>query len=277
MPVESLPTRGGALWLENWILASTIASVTNAHANYPAKNLLSPHRSDTWQSTDVGDRSIVFDMGELKVPECCALIESNIDGGAFFRLRGSDDSAQVIQPVYWDLPLYTQDVVGKVLKWYLGDPTSGTLGSGRRFWGVRLLPSTFGSYNTPDPWFEIGVPWLGEYVPIIPWEGIRPRPRDPSTRTRAYGQAQWSDLLHPAREVDVPLAGLTLSEWYALEAKIRAQGPKHAIIDLHAFSSDVILKRGGALYGYFAEDPLDGDIGSPENNSMRLRFEEASG
>lgn len=278
MPVESLPTRGGALWLENWILAGTIAAYTDQHVNYPAERLLSPHRSDTWQSTAVGSSTtLTFDLGAVKVPECFGLFESNLDGGAYVRLRGSDDSAGSTNAVYWDLPLYRQDTIGKSLRWYLGDPTSGTLGAGRQFWAVQLIPGTFGPYNTDEDYYEIGVAWLGEYVPIVPWEGIRIRPQDPSPSSNAFGQARWSFPLKPYREAEVPLGGLTIASLYELEEVVRAQGRKHAVLDVHAFSSDAILKRGGCLYGYFADEPLDGAIDSPEANEVTLHFEEADG
>lgn len=278
MPVESLPTRGGALWLDNWILPGTIAAYTDQHVNFPASNLLSPHRADTWQSNAVGSSTTTtVDVGAVRAPECFGLFESNLDGGAYIRLRGSDDSAGSTNPVYWDLPIYRQDAIGKALRWYLGDPTSGTLGAGRQFWGWQILPATFGSYNTDEDYYEIGVAWLGEYVPIIPWEDIRIRPKNPSPSSKAFGQSRWSFPLKPYREAEIALGGLTIAQVYELEEVVRAQGTKHALLDVHAFSSDAALKRGGCLYGYFAEDPLDSSVGSPEANEVTLHFEEADG
>lgn len=289
MPVESPPERG-ALWLENKILAATVASVTSQHTNYPVSSLLNPLRSDTWQSTAVGvDTSVVFDCGSLVTPVGLALIESNLDGGTYIRLRGSDDSAQVVNPVFWDLPIYPQDKIGKVLRWYPGTPTFGSIGPstnpgdaasarGRQFWGVRILPATFGSYNTAEDYYEIGVPFLiSEYLALRPWEGFRPKPKNPSTRTYSYGHAKWSDPLPAYREGSVQLGGLTPAAWYDIEAKIRAQGEKFALLDVHASSSDASLKRGGCLYGFFGEDPVDGQIDSIEANSLSFDFEEASG
>jgi hypothetical protein len=239
-------------------------------------------------------------MGEIRTPVAFGLADINFstgtdpaDGavsGTKIRLRGSDDAAQSINAVYWDLPLYQQDAVGRVLRWYPGNPTSGSIGSstnpgsaaaarGRQFWGVRILPATFGSYNVPDgdDFFEIGVPWFGLYVPFRPWAGIRPKPKNQSNRTKAYGLAQWTDPLPVSRQVDVPTGGLTIPAYYDLEAKILVQGSKHTMLDLYAATSDPILKRGGCMYGYFAEDPIQGDIGSPEANTLNFQFEEASG
>lgn len=278
MAVESPPTSGGALWLENWIFSSSIAAYTEQHVNYPAERLLSPHRSDTWQSSTLSTNFITFDVGAVRAPTGFALVGSNLDGGAYVRLRGSDDTNGAVNRVLWDLPLYRQDRIGKVLRWYLGDPTEGTLGDGRQFWAVSMVPGTFGSYNTTESYYEIGVVWLGEYLEIRPWEGIRIRPKDPSPSSKAFGQARWSFPLNPYREAEVPLGGLSMERTYRLEEQIRAQGRRHAILDVHAFATTApALKRGGCLYGYFAEEPGDASIDSPDNNSLTISFEEANG
>lgn len=289
MPVETQPDRG-ALWLRNRLLESTIAVVSNQHVNYPATRLLNPFRSDPWQSTVVGvDTYVVYDCGAPVTPAGFALIGSNLDKGAYIRLRGSDDSAQAVNSVYWDLPLYTQDAYGQVLKWYPSTPTSGSIGlstnpadaasaRGRQFWSYRILPGTFGSYNTVEDYYQVGVAFLAsEYLAIRPWEGIRISPKNPSTRVFSYGRAKWSDPQTPYRSVDVPLGGLSMADFYTIEAAARAQGEAFALLDVHAFSTDAILKRGGCVYGYFDGDPIDGSIDSPEDNKLRLQFEEASG
>lgn len=289
MPVESPPVRGAA-WLRNRLLESTIAVVSSQHVNYPASRLLNPLRSDTWQSTAVGvDTYIVHDCGGIVTPAAFALIESNLDGGTFIRLRGSDDSAQAVNAVYYDLPIYAQDAVGKVLKWYPSTPTSGSIGPstnpadaasarGRQFWSYRILPGTFGSYNTAQDYYEIGVPFLAtEYLAIRPWEGIRIGPKNPSDRVFSYGRAKWSDPIKPYRSIDVPLGGLSMADFYTIEAACRAQGETFALLDIHAFSTDPILKRGGCVYGFFDEEPCDGSITSLEDNELRIQFEEASG
>lgn len=277
MPVESPPERG-AIWLDNWILSSTLPFTPNQQTNYPGTNLLNPFRSDRWWSTDTGDRFVWFDLGSVKLPTCFALVDSNIDSGTFLQLAGGDDAAMTTNVVAWYLPLYKQDATGRVLRWYLGTPSGGPpLGSGRRFWRVGIYPSLFSTTYTTDPFYKIGVVWLGQYVAIRPWDGIRIRPKDPSLRTLSTGRATWSDPKVPYREASVPLGGLTMAQFYDLEAKIRPQGTTHALLDVHAFSTDPILKRGGALYGTFTDDPFDGEISSLEDNSVTLSFEEASG
>lgn len=277
MPVESPPVRG-ALWLENEILSCTIASVTSEHPNFPASSLLNPLRSDTYQSLGLLDTSLVFDRGAVIIPVGLSLIESNLDGGTFIRFRGSDDAAQITNPVYWDFPIYTQDAIGKALKWYLGTPTFGTMGAGRRFWGVRILPATFGSYNTAEDYYEIGVvDIITSYLALRPWKGFKPKPKNPSSRTFSYNHTKWSDPLIPYRQGEVILGGLTPSQWFDIESAIRAHGEKFALLDVHAKDSDPSLKRGGCLYGYFQDTPVDGQVDSIEDNELSFQFEEASG
>jgi hypothetical protein len=267
-----LPPERGALWLENWVLDATIAGYSGQHANYPAKNLLTPHRSDSWRSASAsGDQQVVFDLGSAKFPTAFALTDINFDAGATIVLSGADN-AGFSGGARWDFPLYEQDPTGKVVRWYPNpnDATSGTE-IPYRFWRV-LIPT--GTLAIP---YEIGNVWLGEYTPIRPWAGTRIRTRNPSTRTRSYGRAMWTDPLPSHREVEVPIGGLTMEEAYEFEALVRAQGSRHAILDLHAYSTDAVMKRGGCMYGYFADDPIDVDIDSPENNSVSFSFEEASG
>lgn len=276
MPLEAPPERG-ALWLENWVLSATIASVTSQQVNFPATHLLNPHRSDNCLSVNAtSDWLIVFDLGTPRLPMCLGIVGANFDGGANFALRGGSDSGLATGAVRWDFPLYTQDPTGKMLKFYLGSPTSGSAVA-RRFWGIHLSALTWGSYNTPEDFFDLAVVWLGEYTNIRPWEGTRVRAKDPSMRSLSYGRAPWSDPLTPYREADVRLGGLTPAQGYDLESKIRAQGTKHAVLDIHAFSTDPILKRGGALYGQFPEDSCDFSLSSPEDNSLDFAFEETSG
>jgi len=289
MALEAPPERG-ALWLDNWVLSATIASVYTQHVNYPATHILNPHRSDTFQSVDVAQLAgAILDMGQIRTPTCFGVVGLNVIGATgSIQLLGADDSALTTNLVNYTLPLYQQDAVGKVLKWYPGTtPTSGSMGSstnpadaasarGRQFWCIRLAPGTY-TYDVSDDYFEFGVFWLGQHTNIRPWEGTRVRAKDPSMRSLSYGRAMWSDPLTPYREADVRLGGLTVAQGYELEALIRAQGSKHAVLDIHAFSPDAALKRGGALYGYFAEDPVDFTIESPEYNSLDFAFEEASG
>lgn len=289
MPVESPPARG-AIWLRNRLLEATIAAYSSQHVNYPAVRLLNPFRSDPWQSTAVGvDSYVVYDCGAIVTPAGFALIGSNLDKGTYIRLRGSDDSAQAVNPVYYDLPIYTQDTIGQVLKWYPSTPTFGSIGAstnpadaasarGRQFWAYRILPGTFGSYNTTEDYYQVGVAFLAsEYLAIRPWDGIRLGPKNPSTRVFSYGRAKWSDPISPYRPLAVPLGGLSMADAYTIEAAIRAQGEAYALLDVHAFSTDPILKRGGCVYGYFDEDPVDGSIDSLDDNKLSLKFEEASG
>ena len=212
------------------------------------------------------------------MPECLAIVGANFAGASAIRLRGSDDGVdQVVNPIYYDLPLYEQDPVGEVLRWYLPTtPTSGMAGP-RRYWGVRLRPAGFGSYNTVDPWFEMACVWLGTFVPLVPLASMRVRPKNPSTRTFGYARAKWSDPLPASREAEATVEGLTPAGWYALEEVIRAQGERPALLDLHAASSDPVLVRGGCLYGGFADDPVDGQVADGDVNELRFRFEEAAG
>jgi hypothetical protein len=94
---------------------------------------------------------------------------------------------------------------------------------------------------------------------------------------KSYGGARWSDPLTPWREADVRVEGVSLPELHELSAKIGAQGTRHALLDLYASSTDPILKRGGCLYGYFPDDPVDAEVEQyGDVNELRFRFEEAA-
>lgn len=270
------PTVGGALWLENWVLDATVAAVSSQQLNYPASRLLNPYRSDTWASSSATDSWAVFDLGEERLPDCVAIVGANFSGGTAIRFRGSDDAAQSVRPVYWDLPLYPHDNAAQVLRWYLGAPSSSTGAAPRRYWGVRILPATFGAYNNADPFFEMGVVWIGTHVPLAPVPTIQVHAKNPSDRVLSYGRAKWSDPRKPYREADVRLEGLSPGAWYELEARIRAHGERYALLDLHPWSTDPLLKSRGCLYGYFSEDAVDGSGDEPGDlNEMRIKFEEA--
>lgn len=276
MAVES-PPEAGALWLDNWVLNATIADYVSQQALYPATNLLSPHRSESYRSEDAtNDQYVIFDMGSAMLPTCLALTDVNFDAGTYIRFRGSTNSAQTTGVVYWDLPLYSQDVATKVLRWYLGTPTSGTAAA-KQYWGVRILPASFGSYSTDEDLFEIGAVFIGEYTDITPDQGVRVSAKDPSDRQRAYGRAQWTDPIRPYHDIDLTVAGMTFAEMYTLKSQIVAQGASHALLDVHAYSTDAIVKGGGCFYGYFSDTPATGSLDSPSLNALRISFEEASG
>lgn len=77
---------------------------------------------------------MVFDLGEPGFAGLCGDHRRALRPAARRSAsRGSDDAAQMIHPIYWDLPLYPHDDVGKVLRWYLGTPTFGTA-EPRRYW-----------------------------------------------------------------------------------------------------------------------------------------------
>ncbi|MBY0274751.1 hypothetical protein K2Z84_05395 [Candidatus Binatia bacterium] len=295
MPVES-PPASGALWFDSWISSATVASYSSQRASFAAKNLLNGLRSDTWRTSDAtSDAYVVFDMGQLRTPGCLGLGDVNFSAGTYIRLHGSDDSAQVVNPVYWDLPLYPHDDIGRFLRWYIGSPTFGSIGAstnpadaasarGRQFWGVRILPATFGAYGQTNPetgdtanFFEVGVVWLGKHTDIVPEQGVKPRVENPSETELAYGGAPWTDPMRPFRTISLDVASLTFEEFYDLEALIRKQGKTFSVLDLHAFSTNAKMKRGGCLYGQFDDRPLDGDIQAPETNRLRISFEESRG
>ncbi len=249
------PTHG-ALWLDNWILESAIVDVSSQRANYQAAYLLNPHRWDTWATINAtAPAQVVFDLGEPRLPE--------------------SDAAQQADAMFWDLPLYQPDPSGNVCRWYLGAPTSFNTKAPRRYWGLRILPAIFGSYGTIDPWFEIGVVWLGECLPIRPWAGTRIRAKDPSARGRSYGGAMWSDPLTPRRVADVTVGGLTPVAFAELEARIRDQGTRHALLDLHATAASGPVANGGCMYGTFPEDAVDGATDEPgDMDELTFGFEE---
>lgn len=287
MPVESLPA-AGALWFTNYILDGAVATYSSQSALYPASNLLSPHRSATWRSTSsTTDQYVLFDLGSARLPTCLALMDVNFpqgDGeivsrrltGAYIRLKGSTDSAQSTGVVYYDFPLYAHDSASKILRWYLGTPTSGS-SAVKQYWGIHILPATFGSYQLSDAFFEIGAVFLGTYEDIMPDQGVSITSRDYSDRVYSYARTMWTDTLRSGHSIDLSLGGLTFAELYDLKQRIVRHGPKHAVLDLHAYSSTEAVKASGCFYGYFEERAMSADLNSPTDCELSLSFEEASG
>ena len=276
MAVESPPS-AGALWLTNHVLDGSIAAYSSQSALYPVSQLLSPHRSATWRSTSsTTDQYVVFDLGSAKLPTALALTDVNFDTGTYIRLKGSTDSAQSSGVIYYDFPIYTQDSVSKVLRWYLGTPTSGSAAA-KQYWGIHILPATFGSYSVSDSFFEIGSVFLGTYEDITPDQGVSITSRDYSDRVYAYSRTMWTDTVRASHTVDLTLAGLTFAELYSLKNKIVGHGADHAILDIHAYSTTAAVKAGGCFYGYFEERALDANMNSPTDCELNISFEEASG
>lgn len=285
MALEAPPEKG-ALWLDNLVPRSSVAAFSTRRPEFPASNLISPLRSSRWRTrTSSLNAHVVFDLGADVVPACLALIDINFSAGTKIRFRGSNDAAQVIQPVFFDFELYPEDPVQRVVKWYVGDtPTGGSMDSGKRFWGVRILPPTFGDYGAvdeegnPADYFEIGAVWIGtSYEEIDVSDDVGFTPRDPSDRQRAAHGAQWTDQARPHNELAFAVEHLALPEFYALKRKIVRQGSTETIVDLHANSADPAVKARSAHYGCFAPRPCTGRVSSPEDASLRISFEEASG
>lgn len=277
MSTESPPS-DGAIWFDNWCVNTALSvRVTNSQAFYPATNLLTPHRSETCRSTNANDWSARFDMGTDVIPECVALIDSNItNGSSFIQFAGADDSSITTNVVFWNLPTYIQDATRNTLRWYLGTPTSGTLGSGRRFWRIAIFPSLWGAYHDDD-YHEIGVVMIGPYKDITIDQGVRIRTKDPSDRQRAYGGALWTDVMRRAAEVDFTVAAMNFRDCYRFLRQLTNQGSSPVLLDLHAASEQEVVKSTGCFYGHLSDVPATGRLESPTDNSIDISFEEARG
>ena len=69
-----------------------------------------------------------------------------------------------------------------------------------------------------------------------------------------------------------------MADLEALQARIRAQGTRAAILDLHADAAHPVLKRGGCMYGVFAKDAGEAVVRERwDTNELSFGVEDAVG
>jgi len=100
MALEAPPERG-ALWLDNWVLSATIASVYTQHVNYPATHILNPHRSDTFQSVDVAQLAGLPESALARAREILRTLETKGD----IRVDSKDENQTPLLPIFSGHPV----------------------------------------------------------------------------------------------------------------------------------------------------------------------------
>lgn len=266
--VEVLPD-SAAISFTNWIMDATIVSKSDEVALYEVARLLNPLRSERWRDDNIGSVAyVVFDLGEAKLPTEFALIDYNGDAGESVIFTGAESSDMATDPLVWTFTTYAQSPLARTLRWYGGQPDTGTA-EAKRYWKVALPAN-----GTPDAYHELGLPWLGE------WSGYRAPEmsmgsEDPSGRSFSRGGALRADMLRAIRGFDFSF--YALGDWvvfHTLKETLEQLGPKHFLIDLHASTTDTDLKKFGCQYGYI-DGSIEAELASAEESKLSFRFVEA--
>lgn len=283
MATQTYPS-SGALWLENWFTEiGAILTQSTQEALYPSSNLLNPLRSKTWRTTSAGSVATAdFDLGENKTPSVFGLIDvyrpsNTIDE---IQLWGCDNSSFTDSPsgalnkwIYGASDCYDTDgVLGGILKFYLGDDEDGNVPIAQRYWRIQIEANGSQSYH------ELGTPWLGTYLDIVPQQGASVRYRDRSPRVEARGGAPYIDRIRVEREIGIDLAALTYNGLYTLRRSLDDYQGKHLVVDVHANeATDGVIKGESAYYGIFDSRSLDIGIDSPVNSELSFSIQESRG
>lgn len=279
---ESNPT-SAAVWVDDFINTSATSIALTPQvtlSNYPYSNLLNPLRSKRVRTsnTDAGGSSYTyhdfsFDLGSAKSPDCFALIDATISASQTIYLQGYDDSTLTTGLVEWQLTSYAQSSLHNVLRYYLGSPDTGTLGSGKQYWRVRFAVGA----TSASGYAEVGQVMLGTHTAMKispPTENIL----DASRVQETDGGATYVDILPRFTELSIEADLLDRSDYYLLTRSLSGHGRKQALMDVHAHSSDSSLRPYSARYGLIAGRTfVRGRLDAITQNSVSFDFRETRG
>ena len=280
MATETLP-KHGALHYDNYITraASAVVTKTSERAAFPATNLLTSMRSETWRTAaTTTSQMVVVNLGFNALPTFFALVNSNIISGVNVTLRCAADSGMLTNVLVWTLPTYLQNA-RSIMRWYLGAPDSGAPTypsgvTGRTFWQLELpANSTFTTYH------EVGVWWLGQYVDFPIDLGLQRSVSDPSVSFVSEAQAPYVDRRPTYQVLDGSTSYLPDAEAAIIEAALETRGiANQCILDLWPPRTDAIAKARSAYYGVLGTgDVLGIEHELETRNNLSWTFTETRG
>lgn len=264
MATESLP-ESASISFENWVQSlGTIYSQSSQEDLYPASNLTLFDRTARWWTVNATDNGIAWvDLGTAKLPTLLALIDSNLDSGETVTLKGADDSNITTNVLTWTFTTWEQSDIGKTLRWYMGDPDSGSAAA-RRYWQL-ILPAN----GTSDSQHQLGGWWLGEHEDFQLAPGWDFRSVNPPRRVNRY-------LVH--REVNLETTSrLVWTDFYPLLEKfekIADSQQKHCFLDLHGNTTDDAIKKISGHYGIVEGGSVRGVSQHADNSDLAWTFQE---
>lgn len=264
MATESLP-ESASISLENWIQSlGTVVAQSTQESLYPSSNLTLFDRTERWWTTNANfDAWATVDLGSAKLPTFLALIDSNVDAGEDIVLKGADDSGITTNVLTWTFTTWAQSAIGKMLRWYMGDPDIGSAAA-RRYWRI-LIPGN----GTSDAQHRLGGLWLGEHDDFLIEPGARFRPVAPPRRAGRF-------LVQ--REIGLDVSSrMDWEDFYALQEKLQLMAvsqQKHVVLDLHGSAATDELRKNAAHYGII--EGVDGALNHASNSDLGFEFGEVN-
>lgn len=267
MALALAPLSSAAVGFENYLLSATLLSYTSQYsATYPASNLAQIHRSAQWWSSAIGSQQqFIFDLGQQRTPNAFALVDPNCDAGKTVTIEFSPLS-DTWSSEYLDLTTYAIGTPG-ILRWYF------TGAAARQFMRVTL-PASWAD----AAYHKCGLFWLGSMTEMDVL-ATDPELADPSGIAYSDGRAKFADRKRQYHTFKWTTdAGMRFEDVYALKPLAAALGPGFALVDLHANTTDNLMRAEGTFYASLADRRgFSYSLVTPTQNSATFQWEEAAG
>lgn len=281
MAVSKTLTYSGAISFLNWIMDSTIVSITNENSNYPAKNLLNPIMSKTYRTTKLfnehnGYFQVGFDLGTDRTPTIAGIINSNIiktSGNGLYLIGSSSPDFSTSTTYYNALPLY--ETKTRVLRWYLDTPTSNN--GAKRYWAFRFYPNDWGNGFTIDSFFEFGNFWLGEYQDLRHDYQSSINQFDKSKKSMSFSGATYVDENNIGYSLTASMPWVNKASRQSLISNYYTyRNNSHVLVDFEPFIDDTTSSVGGmnCFYGKIY-DTIKTNIQFSGYTDLQINFRES--
>jgi hypothetical protein len=269
--LESKPL-SAALGNTNFLRTATIASRTSEATYYPARYLLSDHRTRRWRSTSSSTaQSISFDLGSARVPTMLALIDYNGTTG-IVTLQSSTNSSFSSDLQTYSLWTDQQSPYSRTLCFYPGTDNWGAAPTARQFWRLTLPAGA-----TADAYHELGGVWLGTYEPFAVVSSLSIDSQDDSPTAESRAGARYVDQFRPIAKVSLSVEYLGLASAQALRDRLLGLRQDPVVIDVHAVSAASGLYPYGRFFGYLDPGGISADLQGGNENTISLSFVESRG
>ncbi len=266
MATESLP-ESASISLENWVVSlGTVIAKSSEESLYPASNLTLFDRTERWWTTDsTTDGTVDVQLTSAKIPTFFSLGDSNLDAAETVTLIGSENSLfnGTGNDLTWTFTTWAQSDIGKLLRWYMGDPDSGSAAA-REYWRLKLPAN-----GTADANHKLGAFWLGEHDDFLLAPGWTERPINP---------ARWVGRYRVHRELGIETTSrLAWDPYYTFKEKLEklsASQQKHCILDLHGNTTTDAIKKVSARYGIIEGGSVRSASQHADNSEVSWTFQE---
>lgn len=269
--LESKPA-SAALGNTNFLRTATIASKTSEATNYPARYLLSDHRTRRWRSTSSATaQQVVFDLGSARLPTMLALIDYNGTTGTI-TLESSSNSSFSANLQTYSFATLAQSANAKTICFYPAVDNWNQPPVARQFWRLTLPANA-----TADAYHELGGVWLGTYEPFDYVSGLSVDVKDDSPVAESRSGARYVDQFRPSASLSFSVEYLSLASAQSLRDRLLGLRQDPVIVDVHAVSTASGLYPYGRFYGYLDPSGISADLQGGNNNTVSLSFVESRG